>query len=142
MHKQGGGAEGNRLPAEQGVPCGSQSQDPRDHDQSLRQVVNHPGAPRVTIIKKLAGLEKGIEDTRESLSGEIKEIKSNQVKIKNAGIPGWLSGLVSAFGPGYDPGVLGSWDQALCQAPYMESASPSACVSAPSLSLSVSLMNK
>ena len=23
------------------------------------------------------------------------------------GIPGWLSGLVPAFGPGHDPGVLG-----------------------------------
>ena len=64
------------------------------------------------------------------------------LNLLQEGIPGWLSGLVSAFGPGYDPGVLGSWDQALCQAPYMESASPSACVSAPSLSLSVSLMNK
>jgi len=35
-----------------------------------------------TIIKKLAGLEKCIEDTRESLTGEIKELKSNQVEIK------------------------------------------------------------
>ena len=34
------------------------------------------------IIKILAGLEKSIEDTRESLSGEIKELKSNQVEIK------------------------------------------------------------
>ena len=39
---------------------------------------------RITIIKILAGLEKSIEDTRESLSGEIKELKSNQVKIKKA----------------------------------------------------------
>jgi len=37
---------------------------------------------RMTIIKILAGLEKSIEDTRESLSGEMKELKSNQVKIK------------------------------------------------------------
>ena len=47
------------------------------------------------------------------------------------GIPEWLSGLAPAFGPGCDPGVLGSsptW------APCMESASPFACVFA-SLSL-------
>ena len=36
---------------------------------------------RIAIIKIPAGLEKSIEDTRESLSGEI---KSNQVKIKKA----------------------------------------------------------
>ena len=39
---------------------------------------------RITIIKILAGLEKSIEDTRESLSGEIKELKSNQGKIRKA----------------------------------------------------------
>ena len=37
---------------------------------------------RITIIKILAGLEKSIKDTRKSLSGEIKELKSNQIKIK------------------------------------------------------------
>ena len=37
--------------------------------------------------------------------------------------------------------ILESWDQVPQQAPCMEPASPSACVSA-SLSLSVSLMNK
>ena len=31
---------------------------------------------RIMIIKILVGLEKSIEDTRESLSGEIKELKS------------------------------------------------------------------
>ena len=36
------------------------------------------------IMKILAGLEKSIEDTRESLTIEIKELKSNQAKIKNA----------------------------------------------------------
>ena len=36
---------------------------------------------RVTIIEILAGLEKSREDTRESLSEEIKELKSNQGKI-------------------------------------------------------------
>ena len=39
---------------------------------------------RIMIIKILSGLEKSIEDTRESLSGEIKELKSNQVEIKKA----------------------------------------------------------
>ena len=32
------------------------------------------------IIKILAGLEKSIENTRESLSGEIKELKSNLIQ--------------------------------------------------------------
>jgi len=39
---------------------------------------------RMTIIKILAGLEKSMEDIRETLSGEIKELKSNQVEIKKA----------------------------------------------------------
>ena len=46
---------------------------------------------RMMILKVLARLEKGMEDTRETLSGEIKalsgeikELKSNQVEIKNA----------------------------------------------------------
>ena len=46
---------------------------------------------RMTILKVLAGLEKGIENIREILSGEIKalsreikELKSNQVEIKKS----------------------------------------------------------
>ena len=46
---------------------------------------------RMTILKVLAGLEKGMEDIRETLSreikalsGEIKELKSNKVEIKKA----------------------------------------------------------
>ena len=39
---------------------------------------------RIMIIKIVAGLEKSIEDTIESLSGEIKELKSNQIEIKKA----------------------------------------------------------
>ena len=39
---------------------------------------------KTTIIRILAGLEKSIEDTRESLTTEIKELKSSQAKIKNA----------------------------------------------------------
>ena len=45
----------------------------------------------MTILKVLARLEKGIEDIRETLSGEIKalsgeikELKSNQVEIKKS----------------------------------------------------------
>ena len=37
---------------------------------------------RIMIVRILVGLEKNIEDPRESLSGEIKELKSNQDKIK------------------------------------------------------------
>ena len=37
---------------------------------------------RIMIIKILAGLEKGTDDTRESLSGEIKELKFYPVEIK------------------------------------------------------------
>ena len=39
---------------------------------------------RIMIIKILVRLEKRAEDTRESPSEEIKELKSNQVKIKKA----------------------------------------------------------
>jgi len=39
---------------------------------------------RMTILKILAGLEKSMEVIRETLSGEIKELKPNQVEIKKA----------------------------------------------------------
>ena len=39
---------------------------------------------KTTIIRILAWVEKSIEDIRESLSAEIKELKSSQAKIKNA----------------------------------------------------------
>ena len=48
------------------------------------------------------------------------------------GTRGWLSGWVSAFGSGHDPG---SWDWVLNPTPQREPASPSSYVS-------VSLMNK
>ena len=35
-------------------------------------------------------------------------IYDSNLKLPILGIPGWLSGLVPAFGPGHDPGVLGS----------------------------------
>ena len=50
------------------------------------------------------------------------------------GIPGWLSGLAPAFGPGRDPGDPGS--NPTSGSRCMEPASPSAYVSA-SLSLSL-----
>ena len=39
---------------------------------------------KTIIIRILAGLEKSIEDTRESLTEEIKEQKTSQSKVKNA----------------------------------------------------------
>ena len=39
---------------------------------------------KTTIIRILAGLEKSIEDIREFLITEIKDIKASQAKIKNA----------------------------------------------------------
>ena len=58
-----------------------------------------------------------------------------KAEIKNAklGIPGWLSGLAPAFGPGCDPG-----DRVPHQASCMEPASLTACVSAHPPPLSVS----
>ena len=53
-----------------------------------------------------------------------------------AGQPRWLKGLVLPSAQGV---ILETQDQVLRQAPCMEPASPSACVSA-SLSLCVSLM--
>ena len=49
-----------------------------------RDISKMPEIEFKTIIKILAGLEKGIEDIREYLSIEIKELKSSQVEIKNA----------------------------------------------------------
>ena len=60
------------------------------------------------------------------------------LKIMIYGQPGLLSGLAPPSAQGV---ILETWDRVPRQAPYMELASPSACVSAP-LSLSVSLMNK
>ena len=37
-----------------------------------------------TVKRILSGLEESIEDTRESLTAEIKEIKTGQAEIKNA----------------------------------------------------------
>ena len=61
------------------------------------------------------------------------------VKTLKAGIPGWRSDLAPAFGPGHDPGDLGS--NPTLGSRCMKPASPSAYVSA-SLSLSVTIINK
>lgn len=39
---------------------------------------------KTKIIRILAGLEKSTEYIRESLTTEIKDLKTNQAKIKNA----------------------------------------------------------
>ena len=43
-----------------------------------------------------------------------------KLEIAYRGIPGWLSGLAPAFGPGCDPGVLGSnpTSSSLCGAAF------------------------
>ena len=57
------------------------------------------------------------------------------LELVNLGQPGWLSGLALPSAQGV---ILETWDRVSHQAPCMEPASPSACVSA-SLSLSLSL---
>ena len=39
---------------------------------------------KATIIGILVGLEKSIEDARESLTAQIKDLKTSQAKMKNA----------------------------------------------------------
>ena len=41
---------------------------------------------RIMTIKIIAGLKRNTEDTRECLSGEIKQLISNQVEIKKANL--------------------------------------------------------
>ena len=57
-----------------------------------------------------------------------KEKNDRRENRKKKGISGWRSGLALAFGPGHDPGDLGSNPTSGSQC--MEPASPSACVSA------------
>ena len=37
---------------------------------------------RTTVIRILVGLERSIEDTRETLAAEIRDLKTTQAKIK------------------------------------------------------------
>ena len=39
---------------------------------------------RIIVIKLIAGLEKGIEDSKESINAEIKELKNSHDELKNA----------------------------------------------------------
>ena len=54
---------------------------------------------------------------------------------------GCLSGSAVKYLPSTQDVIPESWDQVLYQVPWMEPASPSACVSLP-LSLSLSVMSK
>ena len=58
----------------------------RNHSQDSlkRDVSNISEAFRTTVIKILAGLERSIENTRETLPAEIKDLKTSQAEIKNA----------------------------------------------------------
>ena len=49
------------------------------------------------------------------------------LKVVVIGIPGWRSGLAPAFGPGHDPGDLGS--NPMSGSRYMEPASRFGCLS-------------
>ena len=69
---------------------------------------------------------------RKSLKQLRKDFKVVRQGLK-LGIPGWLSGLAPAFGPGCDPGVLKSSPAS----GSMEPVSPSVYISA-SLSLCLS----
>ena len=52
-------------------------------DLSKRDVSNTPGREfEETIIRLLIGLEKRIEDSREALTTEIKELKNNQAEMR------------------------------------------------------------
>ena len=64
---------------------------------------------------------------------ELEPVETNTVlRNQGSGWPGWLSGLVPPSAQGM---ILETWDRVPHQAPCMEPASPSAC-------LSVSLINK
>ena len=39
---------------------------------------------RTTVIRLLTGLEKSIEDTRDTLAAEIKDLRTSQDELKNA----------------------------------------------------------
>ena len=58
----------------------------------------------------------------------LKHMNKKLIKMHVMGIPGWRSGLAPSFGPGRDPGDLGS--NPTSGSRCMEPASPSAYVSA------------
>ena len=65
-------------------------------------------------------------------------IQAKALNVLVRGQPGWLSGLVLLSAQAV---ILETQDQVPLRAPYMEPASPSACVSASLSSLCI-LMNK
>ena len=75
-----------------------------------------------------------IDDHLYRISYEIYHLK-NPIKIRKCGQPGWFSGLVPPAAQGV---ILEMRDRVPPGAPGMEPASPSACVSAPLLSLCLS----
>ena len=78
-------------------------------------------------------IKAGQGDRRRSIK-EPANHTSHRSKIENTGTPRWLRGLAPAFGPGHDPGVLGS-------SPTSGSLR-GACFSPLPVSLPVSLRNK
>ena len=72
----------------------------------------------------------------DDIDGEINEATFIMKIVRQ---PGWLSSLVRQ--PSAQGVILGTRDRVPCQAPCMEPASPSPCVSA-SLSLCLSWINK
>lgn len=51
--------------------------------RDLIETGNVPDPEFKIIIRILVGLEKNIEDTRESLTTEVKDLKTSQAEIKN-----------------------------------------------------------
>ena len=60
-------------------------------------------------------------------AGCLGKVHKMCLKFVSGGQPQWLSGLAPPSAQGV---ILGTWDRVPCQAPGMEPASPSACVSA------------
>ena len=58
---------------------------------------------------------------------KLKKKQKQKKKPRDPWVAGWLSSLVPAFSLGV---ILETWDRVPHQAPCMEPASPSACVSA------------
>ena len=50
---------------------------------------------RIVVMKLITGLEKSIQDSRESIATEIKALKNSHGELKNATNEGRLGGAVS-----------------------------------------------
>ena len=98
------------------------------------------GGNALCLQKTLPGLFSWFKKvpTKEQVFPPFAILQTQVTIIKNIhdmGIPGWLSGLGPAFGPGCDPGVPGSGPES----GFLHGACLCLCLC---LSLSVSLMNK